>query len=497
MAHRGKSLEALAGAAGGELRPAEAGDVLVSDVTHDSRQAGPGTLFVAVRGETVDGHGYASGAVRSGSPALCVEHSIGAGVPEIVVSDTRAALGVLSAEVHDNPSRSLSVVGVTGTNGKTTVTHYLESIAADAGTRTGLIGTILTRIEDETIESIHTTPEAPDFQRLLARMRDRGVEMVAAEVSSHALELGRVASTEFAVAAFTNLTQDHLDFHGDMYRYRKAKQRLFEEYRVGTAVINVDDETGMKIASGYRGALLTVGSKGDVGHGPISPVGGGSAFTLRTPHGSADVVAPVMGGFNVDNAIVAASCALAIGLDLDAVVNGLHTLRGVPGRFEVVSGEDPITVVVDYAHTPEGISAAIRAARGSEPGRVIALFGAGGDRDREKRPLMGAAACEADLAIVTSDNPRSEEPEEIIGEVTAGLVEGTESVVESDRATAIGIAIDRAKPGDVVLVLGRGHEPTQEIAGTRVPFDDRLVARDALRRRKSAGSGTNSGSMAS
>ncbi len=496
MASRGRTVPQLAGIVSGRVvaGPGGAHDV-ITDVTHDSRQSGPGMLFVAVRGATVDGHNYVEQASAAGSPAACVEVAVEVPGTQIVVSDTRSALGLLAAEVHDHPSHSMAVIGVTGTNGKTTVTHYLESLAISAGVTAGLIGTIHTRIGGESVPAAHTTPEASDFQRLLARMRDAGAGLVAAEVSSHALTLGRVVGTRFAVAAFTNLSQDHLDFHGDMASYRDAKRSLFADYEVGTAVMNIDDEAGRSLASSFGGTLLTVGDDGDVRHVGAQASPGGTDFTLVTPWGSRDVSAPVISGFNLDNAVLAAGCALATGMDLDTVAEGMSRLAGVPGRFEVISAGDPIRVVIDYAHTPDGISRAIEAGRGLATGRVIALIGAGGDRDRDKRPLMGAAVSAADLAIITSDNPRSEAPEAIARAVAGGVDPEISCVLEIDRRTAIEVAVGAARDGDVVLILGRGHESHQEIAGEKIPFDDRLVARAALERRRSAGTGPKSGSM--
>ncbi len=338
MVMSGSSVRQLADVVDGRLEAPETGqtEVSVVDVTHDSRQAGEDILFVAVRGATVDGHGFVSRAVAAGSPAVCVDHPTGSSVMEIVVPDTRSALGPLAASVHGDPSRTMKVIGVTGTNGKTTVTHYIESIASSAGLMTGLIGTIHTRIGDKGVRSIHTTPEASDFQRLLGRMRDSGTELVAAEVSSHALVLGRVAATTFAVAAFTNLSQDHLDFHGDMDSYRSAKRRLFDEYQVGTAVVNVDDEVGEEIARTFHGSVLRVGSDGEIRHADIVPTSRGTSLRLITPWGSAELLLPVVGLFNIDNAVMAAACGLASGIGFDEVVAGLQSLQGVPGRFEVV-----------------------------------------------------------------------------------------------------------------------------------------------------------------
>jgi len=497
MARAAKTVGELAEVVGGRLIVGKGAAIRdVSDVTHDSREARPGMLFVAVRGLVVDGHDYVTGAVDRGAAAVCVETRLSAGVPEIVVEDTRAALGPLADAVHSHPSAALDVAGVTGTNGKTTVTHYLESLARHSGKRTGLIGTIATRIGQESIESIHTTPEASDFQRLLAEMRDESVEIVSAEVSSHALVLGRVSATRFGVAAFTNLSQDHLDFHGDMESYREAKQRLFTDFDVGTAVINVDDETGRFFAGQCTGDVLRVGKGTEINFDNVIARGSRTSFRLSTPWGAAGLSAPVVGSFNLANAVLAAGCALALGIDFDDIVAGLENLDGVPGRFEVVSGDDPIRVVVDYAHTPAGISAAINAARAVGDGRVIALIGAGGDRDVAKRPLMGRAVSSADVAIVTSDNPRSEDPSTIADAITEGVEDTTESFVELDRAAAIEMAIRRAGDADIVLVLGRGHEPFQQIGDSKIPFDDRVVARAALDRRRSTDSESDSGSMA-
>jgi UDP-N-acetylmuramoyl-L-alanyl-D-glutamate--2,6-diaminopimelate ligase len=492
----GSTLADLVAGVSGDLYGLTGDDPLFSDVTHDSRSAGPGVLFVAIRGESTDGHRFVPDAVAAGSPAVCVDHPVDAGVPEIVVTNTRAALGPLAAMTHGLPSHSLEVIGVTGTDGKTTVTHYIESIAASAGLRTGLVGTIHTRYAHTAVASERTTPEASDFQRLLAEMRDAGVSLVAVEVSSHALTLHRVAGTRFAVAAFTNLSQDHLDFHGDMSSYLEAKRALFDDHEVGTAVINIDDPAGAEIAVSYQGDLITVGKDGDLRAEDRSPAAAGTSFTLASPWGASRVTVPVMGAFNVDNAVLAAACCLSTGVRFDAVAAGLEALSPVPGRFEKVSGDDPVTVIVDYAHTPRGISEAVAAARSMTEGKVIALAGAGGERDREKRPMMGRALSEADLALVTSDNPRSEDPGAIAEAVASGLPSDTEPIIVIDRREAITTALRAAEEGDIVLVLGRGHEPTQDTAGERRPFDDRQVVREALAElRKSADSNAKSGNM--
>jgi UDP-N-acetylmuramoyl-L-alanyl-D-glutamate--2,6-diaminopimelate ligase len=492
MPSPGSTVGDVSGRVGGRVLGDPA--IHLADVTHDSRRAGPAVLFVAVRGASHDGHDFVTAAVEAGSPAVAVEQSRDTAASQIVVEDTRAAMGPMAATVHGDPSRAVAVVGVTGTNGKTTVTHYVESLMSHAGRTTGLIGTVRTRVGDTVLPSARTTPEATDFQRLLAEMRVLGAEVVAAEVSSHALEMSRVVGTRFEVAAFTNLSQDHLDFHGTMESYRQAKERLFREYDVGTAVVNVDDPVGAGIAEWAEMPVITVGSGGSVQARSLSTSLRGSSFDLVTGRGSVPVRSPLIGGFNVENALVAAGCCLALGLTVAEIGEGLGMLGGVPGRFEQVSGDGPVHVVVDYAHTPGGVEQAIAVARSVTDGRVIAVVGAGGDRDREKRPLMGTAATTADFALLTSDNPRSEDPGLILSEVASGA-QGQAVALEVDRAKAIEKAIDMADPGDVVLILGKGHETGQEVMGEVLPFDDREVAREILAGRRSSKWGPDSGSM--
>ena len=489
-----KTMSQLAHLVGGTV----AGDptTVLTDVVHDSRQAHSGALYVAMLGERTDGHDFAAGAVDAGASAVCVDHRLAIEAPQLIVGDTRRVIGELAAAVHDHPSTSLDVVGVTGTNGKTTVTHYVETIAGHAGRTPGLIGTIHTRSAGVETATSLTTPEASDFQRLLGAMRDDGVDLVAVEVSSHALEYGRVRGTQFAVAAFTNLSQDHLDFHGNMDSYRLAKERLFNEYQVGTAVINVDDPVGAAIAARYQGAMVTVGRGGDFSIHSVETHPAFSTFTVEGPSGAVEYQAPVVGEFNVANLVLACACCVAVGLDYEVVFDALPDIGGVPGRFQVVSGDDPITVIVDYAHTPEGVATAVETGRSLSGGRVIGLIGAGGDRDRAKRPAMGEAVSSADLAVITSDNPRSEDPGDIAAAVLSGLLPGSDHILEIDRRRAIEIAIDAAEDGDVVLILGRGHEPMQDFGSEQVPFDDRDVAAASLaRRRRAAGPGDVSGSM--
>ncbi|HEX5631351.1 MAG TPA: UDP-N-acetylmuramoyl-L-alanyl-D-glutamate--2,6-diaminopimelate ligase [Acidimicrobiia bacterium] len=454
------------------------GAVTVDDVTHDSRAAGPGVLFVAVPGARADGHEFVPAAVAAGSPAVCITAGHTATVPAIVVTDTRGALAPLAAEVHGRPADRLRLVGVTGTNGKTTVTHIVESICTAAGIPAAVAGTVGARIRGRALPMERTTPEAPDFQRLLRAMVEAGVDVAAVEVSSHALTLGRVAATRFRVGAFTNLSQDHLDFHGDMTAYEAAKATLFASCE--QAVIWIDDAAGDRIAAAAAIPVVRVGTGADAELvvRTLAADFGGSEFTLSGPGFEWRLRVPLPGDFNVANAAVAAACAWVLGIAPEAITAGVSGVSGVPGRFELVPNRRGLTVAVDYAHTPDGIAAVIAAAGRIQAGRgrVIAVVGAGGDRDRAKRPLMGAAACAADLAVLTTDNPRLERPEDILAEVVAGIMPGAEVIVELDRRRAIRRAIEAARPGDAVLILGKGHEQTQDFGNRVIPFDDRRVA---------------------
>jgi UDP-N-acetylmuramoyl-L-alanyl-D-glutamate--2,6-diaminopimelate ligase len=444
----------------------------VSDVTHDSRLAGPADLFVALRGAHVDGHDFVTGTVAA---AVCVDHPIPTPGPGLVVADTRAALGPLAAAVHGDPSTALTVAGITGTNGKTTVTQMLASIGRAAGHTCGVVGTVGAFIGDESFELARTSPEASDFQRLLARMVEAGVGLAAVEVSSHALEYGRVAATRFAVVAFTNLSQDHLDFHGDMESYYRAKARLFDSE--APAVVAVTDAYGRRLAEEVAPAL-TVGPGGDVRSEILEARLTNTRFKLTTPVDTIELNLPMGGDFNVTNALVAAGCATVLELPLPAIKTGLEATPLIPGRFEPIPTGREFSVLVDYAHTPDSIKRAIAAAR-TAARRVIVVVGAAGDRDARKRAPMGAAAAAADLAIITSDNPRSEDPDALVAAVISGVGDGG-AVAEVDRRKAIRLAFEKAGPGDVVLILGKGHEHGQEIAGVVRPFADREVALEEL-----------------
>lgn len=472
MPPAGSTMGALAALVAGKLSGDE--KTLVLDATHDSRTVVPGALYIAVPGARFDGHDFVAAAVGNGAAGLCVSRSVVNDLPTLLVEDTRRVMGRIAAEIQGHPSTQAAVVGVTGTNGKTTVTFMLEAIAKAGGQVCGLIGTVATRIGSDVISNPRTTPEATDFQRLLRTMVDRGADLMACEVSSHALALGRVDGTHFEVGAFTNLSQDHLDFHRGMEQYFEAKALLIE--RSDHKVIWVNDEYGLRLAARHPDALL-VGWDAEVRASSVERSDDGTRFRLHLPDGDTEVLLHLEGRFNVANALVAAACAHLVGFGSGDVAAGLETLWSIPGRFEVVMGERPVTVVVDYAHTPQGIATVIETARGLTRGRVLAVFGAGGDRDRSKRPEMGRAASAADVVVVTSDNPRSEHPDSIIDEVMSG-VDHPAALRVTDRRLAIHAALEEAAPGDLVVVLGKGHEAGQEIAGVIHPFDDRQVVEE-------------------
>lgn len=461
-------------------------DTAVSGIAYRSDHVHPGDAFFCVRGFAHDGHDYAPEAVARGAVAIVVERPIeNLDVTQVLAPDTRVALALGSAAFYRWPSCALSLVGVTGTNGKTTTTYLVDSILRAAGKMTGLIGTVETRIGEERLRAGHTTPESADLEALLARMRDAGVNAVSMEVSSHAIDLRRVDGISFAVAAFTNLTQDHLDYHHTLEEYFSVKRRLFAELEVGAKVVNIDDPLGGRLAD-ELGVDLTVGrhETADVRASAEVLSATGATFDLLTPVGVAHVRLPLAGAFNVSNALVAAGCALSLGIDLPALVRGLETVSQVPGRLERIDEGQGFWVVVDYAHTPDALEKAIRAVKSVTHGRVIVVFGCGGDRDPEKRPLMGAAAGRAaDHVVVTSDNPRSEDPVGIILQIEDGLRDTPVSwQLEVDRRSAIAMALSQAVEGDAVLIAGKGHEDYQIFADSRIHFDDREVAREELDR---------------
>jgi UDP-N-acetylmuramoyl-L-alanyl-D-glutamate--2,6-diaminopimelate ligase len=482
-------LEALAELTSGELLGPRTAAATVSDVTHDSRQAGPGVLFACRPGARADGHDFAPDAVDRRSPALLVERHLDLPVPQIRVDSVAQCLGPVAAAVHGDPSRHLMVAGVTGTNGKTTCATLLEAVLAGAGMRTGLIGTVVTRISGREVPGVRTTPEATDLQRLFRSMLVDGVRAVAMEVSSHGLALGRVSGTRFAVSLFTNLTHDHLDFHGSMESYFEAKARLFTPEFTSAGVVNVDDAWGARLADQTTVPVTTV-SSGAVSDADVvatdiraDATGARVAVRVRSARVSLDVGLP--GAFNVANALLVLAAADTLGLDPTVVVETLRHPPAVPGRMERIDEGQPYTVLVDYAHSPDSLARVLAATREIVTGRVIVVIGCGGDRDRDKRPAMGAAAVAgADHAIFTNDNPRSEDPAAILEAVVGGArsVTGGRWTVEPDRHAAIAAALADADAGDAVVIAGKGHETGQQLADRTVPFDDREVARALLRK---------------
>jgi UDP-N-acetylmuramoyl-L-alanyl-D-glutamate--2,6-diaminopimelate ligase len=455
--------------------------VEISDLAYDTRAVGPGALFFCVPGERHDGHAFARGAVERGAVALVVERVLELDVPQLVVPDARRAMARAAVTFFDDPTRTLEVAGVTGTNGKTTTTFLLHSILSAAGWSPGLLGTIESRIGGERRSAIRTTPEAIDLQRAFREMLDAGDRSCALEATSHGSELGRLDGVRFSALAFTNLGQDHLDFHGTFERYFAAKRRLFVEGERPPAAVNVGDDYGRRLADELRALghepLLTFGAVGDADVRPEQLELDGNGTRLLA--GGIELRTKLRGRFNVENILAAVAVSRLLGIENDAIAAGVEALEGVPGRFEAVEAGQPFVVVVDYSHKPDALENVLSTARELARNRVICVFGCGGDRDRAKRPLMGRIANElADVAIVTSDNPRSEDPDAIIAEVTAGAA-GLE--VEPDRAAAIGRALAQAQEGDVVVIAGKGHEQGQEFAGRVIPFDDREVARETLR----------------
>lgn len=485
------------------------GSTEIADLAFDSSRVEPGTLFFCVRGMTSDGHRFAPDAVAAGAAALVVDHELAdLDVPQVLVEDTRRAMAPLAARFFGDPSRELRMVGITGTNGKTTTAFLTRSILEEAGLSCGLLGTVKQVVGGVEEEVVRTTPEAIDLQRTFRRMLDSGDRACVMEVSSHALVLGRADAIDFDVAAFTNLTQDHLDFHSDMEDYFAAKRLLFlpppggELVAPDVAVVNVDDGYGERL----REELLAAGAPPVVSFSAVGEAAGaelsavdvsfdatGTRFELRSGDGAEPrpVRLGIPGHFNVENALAALGCARGLELDLDVAIGALADAEAVPGRMEPIDEGQGFGVLVDYAHTPDSLENVLRAARRLTAGRLICVYGCGGDRDAGKRPLMGGAGAElSDVAVVTSDNPRSEDPEAIIAQMLEGIpaARREDVIVDADRRRAIATALGSAEPGDLVVIAGKGHEQGQEFEGGRKePFDDRDVAREELGRLREAG----------
>jgi UDP-N-acetylmuramoyl-L-alanyl-D-glutamate--2,6-diaminopimelate ligase len=458
------------------------GDAAVglSGVAYRSSEVGRGFLFFAVPGSSVDGADFAADAAGRGAAAVVAERRIDlpGSVVQVMVPSVREAMGPMASAFYGRPSERLLLVGVTGTNGKTTTTYLLERIFHRARMRPSVIGTIGIRIDGRAVGMDRTTPEAPDLHRLLARMVEEGVEAVAMEVSSHGLDQHRVGGIRYACAVFTNLSQDHLDYHGDLRSYFEAKARLFDPSMADRAAINWDSPEGRRLIGRIPTLTYGLAPGADLRAEDVEVRAEGVRFRAD---GMA-VTTNLRGGFSVHNCMAALAAARQVGIADDDAIGGIDELRGVPGRLEPVDAGQPFQVLVDYAHTPDSVENVLRAARPLTDGRVIVVLGCGGDRDRGKRPLMGEAATRlADLAVITSDNPRSEDPASIIAEIEPGARRGGgEFVIEPDRRAAIRLAIERARPGDVVVIAGKGHETGQEFADRTIPFDDRVVAAEEL-----------------
>jgi UDP-N-acetylmuramoyl-L-alanyl-D-glutamate--2,6-diaminopimelate ligase len=468
----------------------------VTGLSVDSRRVSAGDLFICISGFTQDGHDYAPSAVAAGAAALLVERELPLDVPQLIVPDARYASAVVARHFYGDPSKRLRAIGVTGTNGKTTTTSLIEAILSAAGHETGLMGTIRVKIGDRTETAERTTADAVSLQRTLRRMADEGAAYCVMEVSSHALDQGRTIGIDFRTAVFTNLTQDHLDYHGTMERYADAKGLFFS--RLGNAsepgeaarkyaVLNADDPAHerYKAITAAETILYGIDAPADVRASDIRLTARGTAMKVSTFAGSVELHVNMLGKFNVYNILGAIAATLAEGVPLHTIKEALERLPGVEGRVEPVVAGQPFTVLVDYAHTPDGLQNVLDTVSEFAQGRVITVFGCGGDRDRTKRPIMGRIAAErSDYCILTSDNPRSESPEAILAEIEAGVLEagadGTKYEVVPDRRAAIQKAVEMAEPDDVVLIAGKGHETYQIIGGVTLPFDDRIVAKEAI-----------------
>ncbi|WP_461201725.1 UDP-N-acetylmuramoyl-L-alanyl-D-glutamate--2,6-diaminopimelate ligase [Anoxybacillus sp. TBDG-1] len=464
----------------------------ITSIDMDSREVQQGSLFVCIKGFTVDGHDFAEQAVARGAVAVVAEKPLTLPVPVICVNDSRRALAVLADVFYGQPTHHLHLIGVTGTNGKTTTTHFIERICRHAGKKTGLIGTINMKIGDETYDVKNTTPESLVLQNMFRKMVDADVDIVAMEVSSHALHMGRVHGCDFDVAVFTNLTQDHLDYHQTMEHYRWSKGLLFaqlgnrfDHQRPKFAVLNADDAASEEYKKSTAATVVTYGihHKSDIMAKHIDITTSGTTFQLVTPIETVQVKTKLIGMFNVYNLLAAVGACLVSNIPLRTIVEAIADIEGVPGRFEVVDVGQPFTVIVDYAHTPDGLENVLQTIQQFAKKRIFVVVGCGGDRDRTKRPLMAQIAVKySDVPIFTSDNPRSEDPMTILNDMKQGVTEDVVCIV--DRKEAITYAIEQAETDDVVLIAGKGHETYQIIGKDVLYFDDRVVAREAIQRRK-------------
>jgi UDP-N-acetylmuramoyl-L-alanyl-D-glutamate--2,6-diaminopimelate ligase len=459
-------------------------DVVVTGLTFDNRLVAPGTLFFCVPGFTRDGHDFAADAVSRGAVALVVQRPLGLGVPEVQVEDVRAAMALAAARFYGDPTATLRVAGITGTNGKTTTAFLTRALLEGAGLQSGLLGTVKAVVGGKEAPLARTTPEAFDLQRLFREMLDAGDVACTMEISSHALELKRAAGIHVAAAVFTNLTQDHLDFHPTMEDYFQSKRLLFASPLTGTRIVNADSDYGRRLIDEFECVTFAIDREASYRAVDVRTDATGCDFVVESPDGTFPARVPLPGRFNVLNALGAWAAARALGAPADGLAASLAVADTAPGRFQPVDLGQPFAVVVDYAHKPDALEQVLLAARELASGRLIVVVGAGGDRDRGKRPIMGEIAARlADVAMITSDNPRSEVPEAIISEIVAGIPATPHATVSQDvdRRATIFRAIEMASPGDVVVIAGKGHEQGQEFEnGRKEPFDDSQVAREAI-----------------
>ena len=482
--------------------PESAEDCVIDSIHYDSRQVVPGGLFVAIRGLVSDGHDFIDDALGRGAAAIVAQKAVAATIPCYRVADTRKALAALADNFYGHPSRELVIVGITGTNGKTTTTYLVERMLQSAGINVGVIGTVNYRYNRNVFDNPVTTPESLDLQRILAEMKAGGVSHVIMEVSSHAIDLSRIYRCAIDIGAFTNLSQDHLDYHRDMQSYWACKKRLFTEYldrENGLAVVNADDERGQELLREIACPSISVGMAPERTVHPLSAELGlyGIQGCIRTPRGDIDFRSPLSGHFNLFNILCAVAIGLALKLETESIRMGIERLADVPGRLQRVPGTIDRHVYVDYAHTPDALENVLQALKALKPRRLICIFGCGGNRDKAKRPLMGAiSGTLSDLTVVTSDNPRQEDPAAIIADILPGLKTACSNeyspvelrngwkapgfLVEPDRRRAIRLGIEASAPGDIVLIAGKGHETYQIVGEQTLPFDDMQEARDAL-----------------
>ena len=472
----------------GYIKIVGTGDIEIGDMYYDSRRVTADSLFFCIKGLTVDGHNYAAQAVERGAKALVLERDVNTteDITKVFVRDSKVAMANIAKNYYKDPTQGITFIGVTGTNGKTTITHLVKAVLEEIGQRVGLIGTITNMIGDRKIPSAHTTPESLDLQRLLREMADENADSIVMEVSSHSLSLGRVEGCQYDIGAFTNLSRDHLDFHPTMEEYRDAKAKLFAQSKM--AVINVDDESGRWIKDRFEGRVMTYGicKEADIYARDLEITDKGVTFNLHSPEGEIPINLAIPGIFSIYNALAAAGICLDMGISLEAIAQGLQRVKGIDGRFELLDTGTDYSVILDYAHTPDGLENILETARGFVKGRVLTLFGCGGDRDFTKRPMMGEVAGRfSDLCIITSDNPRSEEPMKIIKQIMPGVKKtGCPYKIIENRKEAIEYALSNAKKGDVVILAGKGHETYQILKNKTIHFDEKETVMEILGRER-------------